>query len=104
MRQTRTNAKPRRRQCLRRFNWRGVVVSVVALAVVAIHLEVTLDDRSGDLIEDKRVHIRLALEVEHVIERICRRSTDPVPAGGATGPSMKPSFQLSLMKRSTEAW
>jgi len=32
---------------------------------------VTLDDRSGDLIEDERTHSRLALEVEHVIERIC---------------------------------
>ena len=32
---------------------------------------VTLDDRSGDLIEDERTHIRIALEVEHVIERIC---------------------------------
>src|ERR1700681_567854 len=52
---------------------RGPVVSVVALVVVVmtVVVAVTRDDRSGDLIEDERTRIRLALEVEHVIERIC---------------------------------
>ncbi|MDB5825272.1 MAG: putative transposase, family [Herminiimonas sp.] len=62
----RPNAKPRRRQCLGGVSCRNAVVLVVAPAVVVV----TLNDRSGNLIEDERTHIRIALEVEHVIERI----------------------------------
>src|ERR1700723_1742575 len=77
-------AQLRRRQCLRRASCRGSIVSVVALVVVivivivavvvvvTVVVAVTRDDRSSDGIENERTRIRLALEVEHVIERICR--------------------------------
>lgn len=67
------NGEPRTRQSPRRRSRRGPLVSIVVLVVVAVTVIVaaTRDDRSGDLIEDERTNIRLALEVEHVIERIC---------------------------------
>ena len=78
-------SKTRRRQCLRRASCRGSIVSVVALVVAIVILALivivaivvtvvaaTRDDRSTDCIENERTRIRLALEVEHVIERICK--------------------------------
>src|ERR1700730_9884106 len=43
----------------------------MTVVVMTVVVAVTRDDRSGDRIEDERTRIRLALEVEHVIERIC---------------------------------
>jgi hypothetical protein len=48
-----------------------VAIVVVMAVVVTVVVAVTRDDRSSDGIENERTRIRLALEVEHVIERIC---------------------------------
>ena len=54
-----------------------IVAVIVVMAIVMTVVVATRDDRSSDCIEDERTRIRLALEVEHVIERIC------IPVDGA---------------------
>src|SRR5580700_660961 len=49
----------------------SIVAGIAVIAIRIVVIGVVIDDRSGDLIEDQRTHIRLALEVEHVVERIC---------------------------------
>src|ERR1700752_4449158 len=47
-----------------------VVVAVIVIMAVVV-IVATRDDRSSDGIENQRTRIRLVLEVEHVVERIC---------------------------------
>ena len=47
----------------------GIVTGIAVMGVAVIG--VLIDDGAGDGIEDERTRIRLALEIEHVIERIC---------------------------------